>query len=283
MRCRHSCLNFHKRQLDPPSSTSKEYALRKSDNSRIYEPAVKMPPCLYICCHFEISDDQHGSPARPKSTSKAIQDGRRISRRHSTNRERHSPRERQRESPRADRQRYHSRHRSHSSSRNYHRYQQPNTTTNTSTQETTTQELQDQPPANQIIAVRKRIEKEDTRHSLNLSNLQNQVTTEHARHSTRTKGFRSRLIDLSTAHRETLRSSSPKKLPVGNEVVVANGNKQGYIAKWLEGLKSMSSFSGLRESTSDGMSSVEVVAAKDAKGKGKGIRIVSDGVEEGGV
>lgn len=42
----------------------------------------------------------------------------------------------------------------------------------------------------------------------------------------------------------------------------------------------MSSFSGLRES-SDGMSSVEVVAAKDAKGKGKGIRIVSDGVEEG--
>lgn len=91
------------------------------------------------------------------------------------------------------------------------------------------------------------------------------------------------MIDLSTAHRETLRSSSPKKLPVGNEVVVANGNKQGYIAKWLEGLKSMSSFSGLRESTSDGMSSVEVVAAKDAKGKGKGIRIVSDGVEEGGV
>lgn len=44
----------------------------------------------------------------------------------------------------------------------------------------------------------------------------------------------------------------------------------------------MSSFSGLRES-SDGVSSVEVVAAKDAKGKGKGIRIVSDGVEEGGV
>lgn len=67
----------------------------------------------------------------------------------------------------------------------------------------------------------------------------------------------------------------------GNQVV-ANGTtgKQGYIAKWLEGLKSMSSFSGLRES-SDGMSSVEVVAAKDAKGKGKGIRIVSDGVEEG--
>lgn len=44
----------------------------------------------------------------------------------------------------------------------------------------------------------------------------------------------------------------------------------------------MSSFSGLRES-SDSMNSVEVVAAKDAKGKGKGIRIVSDGVEEGAV
>ncbi|KAH0271787.1 hypothetical protein KCU91_g7149, partial [Aureobasidium melanogenum] len=170
--------------------------------------------------------------------------------------------------------------------RNYHRYQQPNTTTTISTQETTTQEPQDQPPANQIIALRKRIEKEDTSHSLNLSNLQNQVTTEHARHLTRTKGFRSRLIDLSTAHRENLRISSPNKPQNqhhinGNEVIVANGNKQGYIAKWLEGLKSMSSFSGLRESTSDGMSSVEVVAAKDAKGKGKGIRIVSDGVEEG--
>ncbi|KEQ64690.1 uncharacterized protein M437DRAFT_43705 [Aureobasidium melanogenum CBS 110374] len=245
-----------------------------------------MPPCLYICCHFEISDDQHGSPARPKSTSKTIQEGRRISHRHSTNRERPSARERQRESPRADR-RHHSRRRSHSSSRNYHRYQQPNTTTTITTQETTTQEPQDQPPANQIIALRKRIEKEDTRHSLNLSNLQNQVTTEHARHFTHTKGFRSRLIDLSTAHRENLRISSPNKPQNqhhtnGNEVIVANGNnKQGYIAKWLEGLKSMSSFSGLRESTSDGMSSVEVVAAKDAKGKGKGIRIVSDGVEEG--
>lgn len=30
------------------------------------------------------------------------------------------------------------------------------------------------------------------------------------------------------------------------------------------------------------MSSVEVVAAKDAKGKGKVIRVVSDGVEEEG-
>ncbi|KAG9589831.1 hypothetical protein KCU77_g8650, partial [Aureobasidium melanogenum] len=237
-----------------------------------------MPPCLYICCHFEISGDNHGSLSRPKTTSKAIQDGRRISHRHSMNRERHSARERQREIPRADRQRHHSHRRSRSSSRT--RHHQPNITATTSAQETTTQELQDQPSANQVIAIRKRIEQEDARHSHNLSNLEKQFTTEHARHDTRTKGLRSRLIDLSTAHRENLRSS-PKKLQQNDEAV-ANGTagKQGYIAKWLEGLKSMSSFSGLRES-SDGMSSVEVVAAKDAKGKGKGIRIVSDGVEEG--
>ncbi|KAH0153397.1 hypothetical protein KCU67_g9482, partial [Aureobasidium melanogenum] len=164
------------------------------------------------------------------------------------------------------------------------RHHQPNTTITPSAQETTTQELQDQPSANQVIALRKHIEQEDTRHSHNLSNLEKQFTAEHNRHSTRTKGFRSRLIDLSTAHREHLRTS-PKKLQqndASGTQVVANGTtgKQGYIAKWLEGLKSMSSFSGLRES-SDGMSSVEVVAAKDAKGKGKGIRIVSDGVEEG--
>ncbi|KAG9667363.1 hypothetical protein KCU99_g8941, partial [Aureobasidium melanogenum] len=163
-------------------------------------------------------------------------------------------------------------------------HHQLNTTITTSAQETTTQELQAQPSASQVIALRKRIEQEDTRHSHNLSNLEKQFTTEHNRYFTRTKGFRSRLIDLSTAHREHLRTS-PKKVQQndasGNQVV-ANGTtgKQGYIAKWLEGLKSMSSFSGLRES-SDGMSSVEVVAAKDAKGKGKGIRIVSDGVEEG--
>ncbi|KAH0377930.1 hypothetical protein KCU92_g9001, partial [Aureobasidium melanogenum] len=163
-------------------------------------------------------------------------------------------------------------------------HHQLNTSANTSAQETTTQELQDQPSANQVIVLRKRIEQEDTRHSHNLSNLEKQFTTEHNRHSTRTKGFRSRLIDLSTAHREHLRSS-PKKLQQpdagGNKILaISTTGKQGYIAKWLEGLKSMSSFSGLRES-SDGMSSVEVVAAKDAKGKGKGIRIVSDGVEEG--
>lgn len=159
-----------------------------------------------------------------------------------------------------------------------------NTSTTTSAQETTTHELQDQLPANQVIALRKRIEKEDARHSHNIDTLEKQFNTEHTRHSTRTKGFRSRLIDLSTAQGEHLRSS-PKKLQqhdADGDQVVTNGTpgKQGYIAKWLEGLKSMSSFSGLRES-SDGMSSVEVVSAKDAKGKGKGIRIVSDGVEEG--
>lgn len=75
-----------------------------------------MPPCLYICCHFEISDDHHGTPSRPKATSRAIQDGRRISRRHFQYRERQPPRERQRESPRAGAQRRHSHHRSRSSS-----------------------------------------------------------------------------------------------------------------------------------------------------------------------
>ncbi|KAH0346890.1 hypothetical protein KCU83_g7028, partial [Aureobasidium melanogenum] len=160
------------------------------------------------------------------------------------------------------------------------RQHQVDATITTSAQETTTQELQDQPSANQVIAIRKRIEQEDTRHSHNLSNLEKQFTTEHIRHGTRTKGFRSRLIDLSIAHRENLRTS-PKKLQQNDEAVaIGTTGKQGYVAKWLEGLKSMSSFSGLRES-SDGMSSVEVVAAKDAKGKGKGIRIVSDGVEEG--
>ncbi|KAG9973198.1 hypothetical protein KCU98_g12794, partial [Aureobasidium melanogenum] len=206
-----------------------------------------MPPCLYICCHFEISENvtlqENDRGKFHEQTDKDI-------------------------IPIADLAHHRTRH------------HQPNITATTSAQETTTQELQDQPSANQVIAIRKRIEQEDARHSHNLSNLEKQFTTEHARHDTRTKGLRSRLIDLSTAHRENLRSS-PKKLQQNDEAV-ANGTagKQGYIAKWLEGLKSMSSFSGLRES-SDGMSSVEVVAAKDAKGKGKGIRIVSDGVEEG--
>lgn len=162
--------------------------------------------------------------------------------------------------------------------------------TTTSTQETTTSELQNQPPANQVIALRKRIEKEDVRHCHNIDILEKQFDIEHTRHSTRAKGFRSRLVDLSTAHCEHLRIS-PRKLQQqqqhnsdGNEIVAlgTTAGKRGYIAKWLEGLKSMSSFSGLRES-SDGVSSVEVVAAKDAKGKGKGIRIVSDGVEQGAV
>ena len=69
-----------------------------------------MPPCLYICCHFEISNEHDGPPSRPRATSRTMQDGRRTSRRHSPNRER--PRERSR----ADRQRHHSHHRSQSPS-----------------------------------------------------------------------------------------------------------------------------------------------------------------------
>lgn len=69
-----------------------------------------MPPCLYICCHFEISNEHNGSPSRPRATSKTLQDGRRTSRRHSSNRER--PRERLR----VDRQRHLSHHRSQSAS-----------------------------------------------------------------------------------------------------------------------------------------------------------------------
>jgi hypothetical protein len=48
---------------------------------------------------------------------------------------------------------------------------------------------------------------------------------------------------------------------------------------------SMSSFTGsgskARESEGGESSSVEVVVAKDAKGRGKGIRVVSDEVQEG--
>lgn len=71
---------------------------------------VKMPPCLYICCHFEISNEHRGPPSRPRATSRTMQDGRRTSRRHSFNRER--PRERSR----AERQRRQSHHRSESAS-----------------------------------------------------------------------------------------------------------------------------------------------------------------------
>ncbi|CAD0113387.1 unnamed protein product [Aureobasidium uvarum] len=272
-----------------------------------------MPPCLYICCHFEITDDHHSSPSRPKSNSKAIQDGRRISRHHS------HTRERQGQSPRGDkprersheRHRHHSRHRSPSSpvrhipqqahqtsliltlctqQRSHHQ----NLTTSPSTQNPLSA-TQDQHPANQVKTLRQNIENEDTRHTLTITKLHETLDTEHARHDSRTKDFRSRLIDLSTAHQHQLRLL-PKKLQqqqqqqqtqtanddgktVGDNTAV---NKQGYIAKWLDGLKSMSSFSGARDNSSDGDSSVEVVAAKDAKGKGKGIRIVSDGVEEGG-
>jgi hypothetical protein len=55
--------------------------------------------------------------------------------------------------------------------------------------------------------------------------------------------------------------------------------QESKVAKWLDGLRSISSISEFWGS-SDGSSSVEVVAAKDAVGRGKGMRIVSDGVEE---
>jgi hypothetical protein len=79
-----------------------------------------MPPCLYICCHFEITDDHNDSPSRPRATSKAIQEDRHISRRTShrySSRENHRARERSRvDRSRADRQRHYSRHRSQASS-----------------------------------------------------------------------------------------------------------------------------------------------------------------------
>ncbi|KAK6006505.1 hypothetical protein QM012_006915 [Aureobasidium pullulans] len=153
---------------------------------------------------------------------------------------------------------------------------------------TTTSNPQDQTPPNEVLALRKRLEQEDLLRSHNLTTLSKQFHNEDTRHSTFTNNFRSHLIDLSFAHRETLHEA-PKTVHNNQDLsvngVATAGPKQGYIAKWLEGLKSISTSSGLRESsgTSEGRSSVEVVAAKDAKGKGKGIRIVSDGVEEGGV
>ncbi|KAI4729122.1 hypothetical protein E4T49_03041 [Aureobasidium sp. EXF-10728] len=160
-------------------------------------------------------------------------------------------------------------------------------TTATSSQDTTTP--QDPPPTTEIKTLRRNLEKEDTRHTRTLTRLHKTLDTEHARHDSRTRGFRSRLIDLSDLQQQHLRNlplqqqQQQQPTNIDGKVAVEGGAaiKQGFIAKWLEGLKSMSSFSGVRES-SDGDSSVEVVAAKDARGRGKGIRIVSDGVEEGG-
>jgi hypothetical protein len=77
-----------------------------------------MPPCLYICCHFEITDDHNIPPSRPRASSKTIPEDRRISRRtshHYSSREPHRERSRADRS-RADRQIHYSRHRSQASS-----------------------------------------------------------------------------------------------------------------------------------------------------------------------
>ncbi|KEQ94381.1 hypothetical protein AUEXF2481DRAFT_40967 [Aureobasidium subglaciale EXF-2481] len=237
-----------------------------------------MPPCLYICCHFEISDEHHGSPSRPKATSKAVQDGRRVSRRHSHHREVH--RERSRE-----RQRHHTHRHSRSTSRDHQ--QAPNSSSSTPQKTTTTLDLQDHSPTQQVTLLRHRIESEDALHSHRMTTLQKTLHSEHQRHSTRALTFRERLIDLGTKQRDRLRTSPKKLSPTKSKAIVVRDGELGggrqqkgsHVARWLEGLVSVSSISGIRES-SDGSSSVEVVAAKDAKGKGKGIRIVSDAVEE---
>ncbi|KAI5275806.1 hypothetical protein E4T47_01308 [Aureobasidium subglaciale] len=152
---------------------------------------------------------------------------------------------------------------------------------------TTTLDLQDHSPTQQVILLRHRIESEDALHSHRMTTLQKTLHSEHQRHSTHALTFRERLIDLSTKQRDRLRASPKKLSPTKTRAIMAKDGEQkggrqqkgSHVARWLEGLVSVSSISGIRES-SDGSSSVEVVAAKDAKGKGKGIRIVSDAVEE---
>ncbi|KAH0293171.1 hypothetical protein M436DRAFT_81278 [Aureobasidium namibiae CBS 147.97] len=185
-----------------------------------------MPPRLYICCHFEISNEHNGPPSRPRAASRTTQDVRRTSRRHSPNRER--PRERSR----ADRLRHHSHHRSESASRTNNDH--PPTTPRSTTQA---------PP----------------NHALTTQNLY-KSTHKSEQHR-----------QAKSAHQKPV--TSPRQA------------KQNYIAKWLQGLRSMSALSSSATKTKSGSdeesSSVEVVAARDAKGRGKGIRVVSDEVEEG--
>ncbi|KAI5251970.1 hypothetical protein E4T42_03843 [Aureobasidium subglaciale] len=152
---------------------------------------------------------------------------------------------------------------------------------------TTTLDLQDHSPTQQVTLLRHRIESEDALHSHRMTTLQKTLHSEHQRHSTRALTFRERLIDLGTKQRDRLRTSPKKLSPTKSKAIVVRDGELGggrqqkgsHVARWLEGLVSVSSISWIRES-SDGSSSVEVVAAKDAKGKGKGIRIVSDAVEE---
>ncbi|CAD0025408.1 unnamed protein product [Aureobasidium pullulans] len=143
---------------------------------------------------------------------------------------------------------------------------------------------QDQPPSQQVVAIRQRIWSEDARHARRVSTLHQQTQSEQERHATKDRTFRSRLIELANKPRERLCISPSKSLAnpkTRSNNIDQDGMKQqeSKVAKWLDGLRSISSISEFWGS-SDESSSVEVVAAKDAVGRGKGMRIVSDGVEE---
>ncbi|THV78836.1 hypothetical protein D6D27_09095 [Aureobasidium pullulans] len=151
-------------------------------------------------------------------------------------------------------------------------------------EDTVTSGTQDRPPSQQVVAIRQRIWSEDARHARRVSTLNQQAQSEQERHATKDRTFRSRLIELANKPRERLRISPSKSL--ANPKTRNNNSGQGEmrqqeskVAKWLDGLRSISSISEFWGS-SDESSSVEVVAAKDAVGRGKGMRIVSDGVEE---
>ncbi|KAI4742877.1 hypothetical protein E4T50_06734 [Aureobasidium sp. EXF-12298] len=201
-----------------------------------------MPPCLYICCHIEISDEQHDPPSRLKEP----QDSRRISRRYSTNRER--PRERSR----AVRQRHRSHHRSPSASRTHNNH-------------TTTLHSPSQEPQNHAL----------TTHNLIFLD----QSPQHPRFSHKPTQKSSN----KSSHKPTHKSQQLQEQKKQQQQTPLQ-TKQNYIAKWLSGLRSMSSLlssSSRTRGSGDGeSSSVEVVKARDAKGRGKGIRIVSDDVEK---
>ncbi|THY26405.1 hypothetical protein D6D01_04481 [Aureobasidium pullulans] len=149
---------------------------------------------------------------------------------------------------------------------------------------TVTSGTQDRPPSPQVVAIRQRIWSEDARHARRVSTLHQQAQSEKERHATKDHTFRSRLIELANKPRERLRISPSKSLAnpkTRNNNIDQDGMRQqeSKVAKWLDGLRSISSISEFWGS-SDESSSVEVVAAKDAVGRGKGMRIVSDGVEE---
>ncbi|KAL2029427.1 hypothetical protein VTO58DRAFT_108619 [Aureobasidium pullulans] len=151
-------------------------------------------------------------------------------------------------------------------------------------EDTVTSGTQDRPPSQQVVAIRQRIWSEDARHARRVSTLHQQAQSEHERHTTKDRTFRSRLIELANKPREHLRISPSKSLAnpkTRSNNVDQDGMRQqeSKVAKWLDGLRSISSISEFWGS-SDESSSVEVVAAKDAVGRGKGMRIVSDGVEE---